>query len=142
MSGVVAHVDKLLGSDGPDPEIWQWLKDGFRRHVETGESLTAALGIVDECHHGLPTEIRRLAWRRHLAKAVRILACPGVSTASIAKILEGEFSRLHGVKRRPVEPVSAHVWDALQAHPTGGMGFKNLYIVVTDIRAQLVARSK
>jgi len=141
MSVVVAHVDRLLRSDRPDPETWDWLQAGFRRHVETGEPLTVTLCITESCRHGLPTEIRRLAWRRHITEAVRLLDLPGVSTASIAKMLESEFSRLHGVKRRPIYQVSGHVWDALQAHPTGGMGSKNLHIVVTEIRSQLAACS-
>lgn len=96
----IDHIEAVLTGRPPEKTL-AWLRESFARHIETGETLGSALGIVDAAPRGLRDGLLRRRWKAKLHQAIDALDSPGVSHRSIAVILANEFARQSRSRRPP-----------------------------------------
>lgn len=115
---VLASVESIISDPQPSPAALRWMREGFKRHLETGQPLTKSLGIDQACPQGLWYAHRNRKFAEHIARAVSVLEPTG-SVHSTAKLIGQELARLS--RRRRPQPAASEfercLLDALQAHP-------------------------
>lgn len=128
---VIAAVESLLNDPAPSPGAVRWLRQGFDRHIRTGEPLAVSLGIARTCPQGLPFAVRNRRFAECIERAVAALAPTG-SAYSTAKIIGAELSRLS--RRRRPQPATSEfeqaLLDALAVHPLAPTAPSTLWPIV------------
>lgn len=130
---VLCNVESLLADPVPSPAALRWMREGFRRHLQTGEPLTKSLGIDKACPQGLWFAHRNRKFAEHIHRAVAELA-PAGTVHSVAVLIGKELARLSH-RRRPQPAQSAFeqaLLDALAVHPQAPTATSTLWPIVNE----------